>query len=120
MNFTPFTRMKSRIDVSKADSDLGYFFDLLLYGEFLTKRIALYLVSTVNEDTERYNTGLSIALIRANAIGDFSKTIEDIVIDPAAQRISSAIREDVVSKGLSIDSENIYCQRLMGRLNREL
>lgn len=93
MNYTPFTRMKSRIDASKADSDLGYFYDLLLYGEFITKTITLYLVSTINEDAERTQYRFEHSLVRANAIGDFSKAIEDIVIGPAAQQLSSAIRE---------------------------
>jgi energy-coupling factor transporter ATP-binding protein EcfA2 len=85
--------MKSRVETSKEDSDLGYFYDLLLYGEFLTKTIALYLVSTINEDTERTQYRLQHSLVRANAVGDFSKAIEDIVIGPAAQQLSSAIRE---------------------------
>lgn len=85
--------MKSRIEASKEDSDLGYFYDLLLYGELLTKTIALYLVSTINEDSERTQYRLEHSLVRANAVGDFSKAIEDIVIGPAAQQLSSAIRE---------------------------
>ena len=85
--------MKSRIETSKEDSDLGYFYDLLLYGEFLTKTIALYLVSTINEDTERTQYRLQHSLVRANAVGDFSKAIEDIVIGPAAQQLSSTIRD---------------------------
>lgn len=93
MNYFPFERMQSRIEASKDDSDLGYFYDLLLYGEFLTKTIALYLVSTINEDTDRTQYRLHHNLVRANAIGDFSKAIEDIVIGPAAQQLSSAIRE---------------------------
>lgn len=85
--------MQSRIETSKADSDLGYFYDLLLYGEYLTKTIALYLVATINEDAERTQYRLEHSLIRANAVGDFSKAIEDIVMGPAAQQISSAIRD---------------------------
>jgi len=93
MEYIPFNRMKSRIETSKEDSDLGYFYDLLLYGEFLTKTIALYLVSTINEDTERTQYRLQHSLVRANAVGDFSKAIEDIVIGPAAQQLSSTIRD---------------------------
>jgi energy-coupling factor transporter ATP-binding protein EcfA2 len=93
MNYIPFERMQSRVETSKSDSDLGYFYDLLLYGEFLTKTIALYLVSTINEDGDRTQYRLEHSLVRANAIGDFSKVIEEIVIGPAAQQISSAIRE---------------------------
>src|SRR5690606_7178434 len=93
MNYIPFQRMQARIETSKSDSDLGYFYDLLLYGEFLTKTIALYLVATINEDSDRTQYRLEHGLIRANSVGDFSKVIEEIVIGPAAQQISSAIRD---------------------------
>jgi len=85
--------MQLRIEASKADSDLAYFYDLLSYGEFLSKTIALYLVSAINEDAERTQYRLEHSLVRANAVGDFSKAIEDIVIGPSAQQLSSAIRE---------------------------
>lgn len=85
--------MKSRIDASKEDSDLGYFYDLLLYGEFITKNIALFLVAALNEDNDRTQYRIEHSLVRANSIGDFSKAIEDIVIGPAAQRLSSDIRD---------------------------
>lgn len=93
MNYIPFQRMQSRIEISKSDSDLGYFYDLLLYGEYLTKTIALYLVTSINEDSDRTQYRFEHKLVRANGIGDFSKAIEDIVIGPAAQQISSAIRD---------------------------
>jgi tetratricopeptide (TPR) repeat protein len=93
MEYTPFRRMKNKIAASKAESDLGYFYDLLLFGEFLTKSIALYLVATINEDNERTQYRFQHTLVRANAIGDFSKTIEDIVNGPAAQLLTSDIRD---------------------------
>jgi len=93
MSYIPFERMKSRIEGSKEDSDLGYFYDLLLYGEFITKNIALFLVAALNEDNERSQYRLEHSLVRANSIGDFSKAIEDVVIGPAAQRLSSDIRD---------------------------
>ncbi|MEC7265110.1 MAG: NB-ARC domain-containing protein, partial [Bacteroidota bacterium] len=85
--------MNTRINASKDDSDLGYFYDLLLFGEFLTKNIALFLISSLNEDNERTQYRLEHSLVRANAIGDFSKAIEDIIIGPASQKLSSNIRD---------------------------
>jgi energy-coupling factor transporter ATP-binding protein EcfA2 len=93
MRFTPFDRMQNRIEASKGDSDIGYFFDLLLYGEFLSKTVALYLVASINEDSDRTQYRLEHNLVRANAIGDFSKAIEEILVGPAAQKISSTIRD---------------------------
>ncbi len=65
MSFKPFTRMQDRLGAAKSDSDVGFFFDLLLYGEFLTKTIALYLISTINEDPERTKYRFEHALVRA-------------------------------------------------------
>src|SRR5690554_2321044 len=93
MIFIPFDRMKNRIQVSKEDSDSGFFYDLLLYGEFLTKTIALFLVASINEDSDRTQHRFEHNLVRANAVGDFSKAIEEILVGPAAQKISSSIRD---------------------------
>jgi hypothetical protein len=53
MIFKPFEQMNNRLESSKNDSDLAYFYDLLLYGELLTKTINLFLVSSINDDNER-------------------------------------------------------------------
>lgn len=91
--FIPFERIDNRLLSSKDDSDLAYFYDLLLYGEFLTKTISLFLLSAINEDKERTKYRHEHFLVRANAIGDFSKTIDEIVTGPSAQILTSTIRD---------------------------
>ena len=85
--------MIDRLESTKSDSDLAYFYDLLLLGEQLTKTITLFLVACINEDNERTKYRHEHSLVRASAIGDFSKTIDDILVGPTAQILSSSIRE---------------------------
>ncbi len=85
--------MIERLESNKGDSDLAYFYDLLLLGEQVTKTITLFLVASLNEDNERTQYRNEHFLTRASAIGDFSKTIDDILIGPTSQILSSAIRD---------------------------
>ena len=89
----PIQRMIERLESTKNDSDLAYFYDLLLLGEQLTKTITLFLVTCVNEDNERTKYRHEHSLVRANAIGDFSKTIDEILVGPTSEILSSSIRE---------------------------
>lgn len=93
MTFTPFNQMTKRLESSKNDSDLAYFYDLLLYGEFLTKTINLFLVSAINDDNDRTRYRQEYNLVRANAIGDFTKSIDEILTGPPAQLLSTEIRD---------------------------
>lgn len=93
MTFKPFEQMKIRLESSKDDSDLAYFYDLLLYGELLTKTINLFLVSSINDDNDRTKYRQEYNLIRANAIGDFVKSIDEVLTGPPAQLLSSEIRD---------------------------
>lgn len=89
----PIERMIERLESTKGDSDLAYFYDLLLLGEQLTKTITLFLVASINEDNDRTKYRHEHFLIRANAIGDFSKTIDEILVGPTSQILSSSIRD---------------------------
>jgi len=92
-SFIPFQRLNDRMISSREDSDLAYFYELLLYGEFITKVISLFLVSAINEDKERTKYRHEHFLARANGIGDFSKIIDEVVTGPSAQILSSSIRD---------------------------
>jgi hypothetical protein len=93
MEYKPLDRLKIKVESAKNESDLTYFYELLNYAEFLTKNIALFLVSTINDDTERTRYRFQYNLCRANAIGDFSKSIDEIVIGPPSQLLTSNIRD---------------------------
>lgn len=94
VNFLPLKRMYGRIESAKDDSDIAYFYDLLLLGEQITKIVALFLVSAMNDDKERTRYRHEHFLVRANAVGDFSKTIDDVLTGPSAELITSNIRDN--------------------------
>lgn len=89
----PLMRMIERLESTREDSDLAYFYDLLLLGEQLTKTVTLFLVASINEDNDRSKYRHEHFLVRANAIGDFSKTIDDILTGPSAELLSSSLRD---------------------------
>jgi NB-ARC domain len=84
-------KMNSRLESLKEESDLAYFYDLMNYGEFITKIITLFMVSTINDDKDRTRYRFEYNLIRANSIGDFSKNIDEILTGPSAQILTSTI-----------------------------
>nr|WP_315142072.1 NB-ARC domain-containing protein [uncultured Flavobacterium sp.] len=85
--------MSSRLESSKGESDLAYFYDLMNYGEFITKIITLFMVASINDDKDRTKYRFEHNLIRANSIGDFSKTIDEILTGPSAQILTSTIND---------------------------
>lgn len=93
IKFKPFEQMLSRLQSSKNDSDIAYFYDLLLFGEYVTKVISLFLVSAINEDNDRSKYRQEYSLVRGNAIGDFSKSIEEVLTGPSSQLLTSEIRD---------------------------
>ncbi len=85
--------MVARLQASKDESDLAYFYDLLIFGEYVTKLISLFLVSAINDDNERSRYRQEYLLVRGNAIGDFSKSIDEVLTGPSAQLLTSEIRD---------------------------
>ena len=93
MNFIPINKMQDRIKLSKEENDFNYFFELLLYGEYLTKIITLGIVATINDDNDRTRYRFEYNLARANAIGDYSRAIDEILTGTASQQLSVTIRD---------------------------
>jgi uncharacterized protein YwbE len=93
MSFKPFDLMSNRLESYKNDSDLAYFYELLILGELLTKTINLFLVASINDDNDRTRYRQEYSLVRANAIGDFVKSIDEILTGPPAQLLASEIRD---------------------------
>ena len=112
--------MNYRLESSKNDSDHAYFYDLLLYGEFLTKIINLFLVAAINDDNDRTRYRQEYNLVRANAIGDFAKSIDEILTGPPAQLISSSIRDFELKELMQRSSEGDWQYEAQKLLNQVL
>lgn len=103
--------MQKRIEISQNDSDFAYFFDLILYGEMLTKITALFLVANINNDVDRNRYRYEYNIVRAGGIGDFANIINDIITGNAANFLSPAIRDKEIKE--------ISCKAEMGTWQRK-
>lgn len=73
--------VKKRMDLAKEEADSVFFQELLLHGEFLTKLIAIQLVASILPDKEKTQYKYEHRLVRANAVGVYASTIDEIIIN---------------------------------------
>lgn len=78
IGFSPIDMMLNRVATSREDSDVAYFYDLLLLGEMATKLVALFLVGNIKDDTERTRYRFEYSLVRADGIGEYNSVINAI------------------------------------------
>src|SRR4051812_690739 len=81
----PFTRIAERIAISIGNGDTDYFLDLMYSGEQLTKLVTAGLLACIADDSDRHRYSQQYKLVRADGIGDWSKTIDELLIGPTSQ-----------------------------------
>ena len=79
----------ARAEQAKSDSDFTYFFSLLLAAEAMAKTIVLGLVAAINDEHDRNRYRVEYSLVRADGIGEWGNALEDVVVGPASQFLSS-------------------------------
>ena len=87
MDFKPINNIQNRLEASKEESDISYFYDLIGYAEMVVKFTALFLVSNIEEDVDRTRYRYEYRLVRADGIGDFSQVITEIITSGAADHL---------------------------------
>lgn len=70
---------------AREDSDLNYFFSLLLAGEALFKTVTLGMIAALEDDKDRNRYRLEHALARADGLGEWGRALEDTLSGPASQ-----------------------------------
>lgn len=93
VKFELIDRFLPRLNAAKTESDRSYFFDLLLLGEIITKITTLYLIANINEDKDRNKYRQEYTIIRANGIGEYATSINDILTGPTFGFLSSALSD---------------------------
>ncbi len=78
-------QVMQRVRAAKADSDLNYFFSLLLAGEALFKTVTLGMIAALEDDKDRNRYRLEHTLARADGLGDWGRALEDALSGPASQ-----------------------------------
>lgn len=96
ISFAPINLMYKRLEASQTESDVNYFFDLLLMGEMVTKITAAFLVANIDNDKDRNRYRQEYLLIRANSLGDFSSAIDDIMTGTSFSFLSSSLSNNEI------------------------
>lgn len=78
-------QVMQRVRDARADSDLNYFFSLLLAGEALFKTVTLGMIAALDDDKDRNRYRLEHALARADGLGEWGRALEDALSGPASQ-----------------------------------
>jgi len=94
MDFLPFNRMWQRIEIDRQDSDTTLGLSLLYFGEMVVKTVGVGLVAAIQDDRERNRYRQMYRLVRADGIGEWASTIEDILTGPTLQNISNSAKEE--------------------------
>ena len=85
MKHCAIEQVLQRAENDKSDSDFTYFFSLLLAGEALAKTVILGMTSAIADDKDRNRYRLEHSLVRSDGLGDWGRTIEDLLSGPASQ-----------------------------------
>ncbi|MBX7155708.1 MAG: hypothetical protein K1X91_12185 [Bacteriodetes bacterium] len=103
-----FEQFDSRLSAAKDESDVAFFYDLLLYGEFVTKLITLYTVASLNDDRERTRYRYEYQIVRANAIGEYSNILDELLTGPSLGLINSSIRDNELNELIQKNTNNTW------------
>jgi hypothetical protein len=77
--------LDDRISRAREDSDVAYFFDLLIAGEMVLKLATAWLIACLEDDRERHRYRLEFDLVRADGLGTWSSALDDALTGPASQ-----------------------------------
>jgi hypothetical protein len=92
MTLAPIAQMRTRLDVARQESDTALFLHLMYFGEMLLKLNTCGLVAAILEDRERHRYRQIYRLVRADGIGEWSATIDDVLTGTASQFLTPAAR----------------------------
>jgi hypothetical protein len=88
----PIERMRQRLRMARLDSDVALFHDLMYFGELITKLVVAGLIAAIEDEKDRHRYRLEYWLVRANGLGDWSKTLDEALTGPASQHLLTAAR----------------------------
>ena len=93
MPFAPIDLMMKRVEkYSNSDSEL--FTELLYAGEFIVKMTVAAFVASIEDDREHHRYRLLHALVRADGIGEWARSLEEALSGPASQHLAAALTDE--------------------------
>ncbi|MCX6910078.1 MAG: NB-ARC domain-containing protein [Verrucomicrobia bacterium] len=89
----PLEQMWQRVEVARQDSDAELFSALLLAGELVLKLAAVGLLAGIPDDRERHRYRLAFKLVRADGLGDWATSLDDILKGPASHQLCEPAKQ---------------------------
>lgn len=93
MTFKPLELMVDRTEKFGEDSDQTFFTEMLYLGEFITKWTVAGFVACLDDDRESNRYRIEYNLVRADGIGEWSQSLDDMLSGPASQSLSNDFSE---------------------------
>jgi hypothetical protein len=84
--------MAERVERARLESDTAYFYDLLAYGEMVTKLVTAAMVATLPVEPEGHRYRLEYGLVRSDGLGDWVEALDDVLTGPASQYLAETAR----------------------------
>lgn len=85
--------MLIRVNTSKEDSDIAYFYDLILLGELITKTVTSFMVANICDDVDRNRYRYEYTLVHADGIGDYAVVLNDLITSNSANSLTQSVFE---------------------------
>jgi hypothetical protein len=86
--------MWERVEIARQDSDTALFLHLMYTAELLVKLVCAGMLASLCDDTDRHRYRLAHRLVRADGVGEWAATLDEILIGPAAQCIPEEARTE--------------------------
>lgn len=94
MGMLPIEKMRERIEIDQQDSDTTLFYSFLYFGEMLIKIVGAGLIAGLQNERERHQYRQAYRIVRANSLGEWVSTIDEILTGPASQYLEDEMREE--------------------------
>ena len=89
----PLVQMWQRVEVARQDSDSELFSALLLAGELALKLTTVGLMAGIPDDRERHRYRLAFKLVRADGLGDWATSLDDLLKGPASHQLCEPVNQ---------------------------
>jgi len=86
-------QMWQRVENARLDSDSELFSALLLTGELILKMTVVGLLAGIPGDCERHKYRLAFKLVRADGLGDWAASLDDILKGPASHHLCEPAKQ---------------------------
>src|ERR1035441_1133895 len=112
MPFLPIKRMWERHEISARDSDTAGFYDLMYLGEVALKTTVLALVAALDDDKDRHQYRLLHRLVRADGIGEWDQTLQEVLSGSAAHLLVKAAQPEQRELIMRVDRSEEHTSEL--------